>query len=156
MKNADNTKREQLTEKRNRIKTIEEKIPALDKRIDELHEEEKGYEERKMELMKEKKDLDDRIRYSDHEIAKAKTDYGQFAKRQNQAQSAFGSFVPYVRRQILNANRAGAWRGAPPIGPIGDLMKPLKTDYLGISESLLSSALNTYLYFHDNDKDSFK
>ena len=38
------------------------------------------------------------------------------------------------------------------MGPIGDLMKPVKTDYLGVSEWLVGRALNTYLYFDDSDK----
>ena len=71
-------------------------------------------------------------------------------------QSAFGSFVPEVRKQILEANRAGKWHGAAPIGPIGDHVKPLKPEYLGVSEWLLGKALTTYLYFDENDKAGFQ
>ena len=71
---------------------------------------------------------------------------------ENPSKSAFGNFVPDVRRQILDANRAGKWHGAVPIGPVGDHMKPLKKEYLGVCEWLLKKPLNTYLYFDDNDK----
>lgn len=152
LKNADTKTRDQLVTKRERIKEIEEMIPNLRKRIEELRSEESEHVQHKEDLDKKRQDLDYKIRKIQFEMEKARNDHELYKKRQNQAQSAFGTFVPEVRRQILDANRAGKWHGALPIGPVGDYMKPLKPDYLGICEHLLTKPLNTYLYFDDNDK----
>ena len=45
--------------------------------------------------------------------------------------------------------------GATPIGPVGDYMKPLHREYLGVSEWLLKKFLGAYLYYDENDKASF-
>ena len=60
--------------------------------------------------------------------------------------------MPEVQAEIERYGRAGKWRGVNPIGPIGEYMKPVKLEYMGVCEWLVGKVVFSYIYFDPADK----
>merc|ERR1711892_805204 len=157
-KNANPHMRAKLEETRLQICNIEEQLVEV-RGTDSLREAEReAVNEHLGAKKRERYALQEKEKQLGFSIDKTSAEIRKVREQEQKKTNPFGREVTAIRDEIKRLNQKGKWKGAMPIGPIGDYMiaKPEYSYYIGPAERIISGQLTKYVCFNAYDEPELK